>query len=117
MDIAGQILTTCYLRIALRPVCSTAHAYTLLSTDVPFSKYSENLLLVTGSSSSCGVIHPLAHFGILRQTIVKLLTMAKPTRDVASRGSRGFLAQTVLEISGSQLNPLRTFSLNIYGKI
>ena len=26
-----------------------------------------------------------------------------------SRGSRGFLAQTVLEISGSQLNPLRTF--------
>ena len=30
-----------------------------------------------------------------------------------SRGFCGFLAQTILEISGSQLNPFRTLSLNI----
>ena len=30
-----------------------------------------------------------------------------------SRGFRRYLAQTILEISGSQLNPLRTVSLNI----
>ena len=33
-------------------------------------------------------------------------------KGATSRGSPGFLAQTILEISGSQLNPLRTFSLN-----
>ena len=33
------------------------------------------------------------------------------------RISRGFLAHTILEISGCQLNPLRAFSLNIYRKV
>ena len=33
-------------------------------------------------------------------------------KGVTSRESHGFLAQTILEISASQLNSLRTFSLN-----
>ena len=35
-------------------------------------------------------------------------------KGATSRGFCGVLAQTILEISGSQLNPLITFSLNIY---
>ena len=34
-------------------------------------------------------------------------------KGATSRGFCGVLAQTILEISGSQLNPLRTFYLNI----
>ena len=34
-------------------------------------------------------------------------------KGATSQGSCGVLAQTILEISGSQLNPLITFSLNI----
>ena len=43
-------------------------------------------------------------------------TERSPIRSVLGATSRGFcggLAQTILEISGSQLNPLITFSLNI----
>ena len=46
-----------------------------------------------------------------------LPTLPPPARancnEATTRGSRGFLAQTILEISGSQLSPLRTFSLII----
>ena len=31
-----------------------------------------------------------------------------------SRGFRGFLAQTILKLVGSQLNPFKKLSLNIY---
>ena len=37
-------------------------------------------------------------------------------KGATSRGFCGVLAQTNMEISGSQLNPLITFSLNIYLK-